>query len=45
MRDARPIRDLILEKKLMTSEEVDKILDYKKMTKPGILDEEHMEKD
>ena len=45
MREARPIRELILEQKLMTSEEVDKILDYRKMTKPGILDEEHMEKD
>lgn len=45
MREGRPIRDLILEKGIMTSDEIDKILDYRKMTKPGILDEEHMEKD
>lgn len=45
MREGRPIRELILEKDLMTSAEVDKILDYRKMTQPGILDEEHMEKD
>ena len=45
MREGRPIRELILEKGLMTSSEVDKILDYRKMTQPGILDEEHMEKD
>src|SRR5699024_7248409 len=44
MREGRPIRDLILEKGIMTSDEIDKILDYRKMTKPGILDEEHMEK-
>ena len=45
MREGRPIRELILEKHLMTGDEVDKILDYRKMTQPGILDEEHMEKD
>ena len=45
LKEARPIRDLILENDLMTAGEVDKILDYRKMTQPGILDEEHMEKD
>ena len=45
MRDGRPIRELILEKGLMSADEIDKILDYRKMTQPGILDEEHMEKD
>ena len=45
MREGRPIRELILEKGLMSADEIDKILDYRKMTQPGILDEEHMEKD
>ena len=45
MREGRPIRELILEKELMSADEIDKILDYRKMTQPGILDEEHMEKD
>lgn len=44
LKEGRPIRNLILEEDLMTEEEIDKILDYRKMTQPGILDEEHMEK-
>ncbi|MCW6678970.1 aspartate ammonia-lyase [Anaerococcus sp. NML200574] len=44
MKSDKSVRELILEKGLMDEAEIDKILDYKRMTRPGILDEEHMEK-
>mgnify|MGYP001758881686 FL=1 len=44
MKSDKSVRELILEKGLMDEVEIDKILDYKRMTRPGILDEEHMEK-
>nr|WP_072536644.1 aspartate ammonia-lyase [Anaerococcus mediterraneensis] len=45
MKTGKSVRTLLLEKNIMTEEEIDKILDYKKMTIPGILDEEHMGRD
>lgn len=36
------IRDLVVEENLLSNEELDKILDFKKMIKPGILDEEDL---
>ena len=44
MKSDKSVRELILEMGLMDEVEIDKILDYKRMTRPGILDEEHMEK-
>lgn len=45
LRTNRPIREILISENIMTSDDVDKILDYEKMTKPGILDEEHISKD
>ena len=44
MDTGKSIRELVLEKDLINEDELDKILDFKKMIKPGILDEEKISK-
>ena len=39
------VRELILEDKILDQEELDKILDFKQMIKPGILDEDALKRD
>lgn len=38
----KTVREIILEKKLLTEEELNRILVFKEMTTPGIIDEEHL---
>ena len=45
LRTGVPIREILIRDGIMTTEEIDKILNYEKMTKPGILDEDHINKD
>ena len=45
LRTGTPIREILIRDEIMTTEEIDKILNYEKMTKPGILDEDHINKD
>ena len=45
LRTGTPIREILIRDGIMTTEEIDKILNYEKMTKPGILDEDHINKD
>jgi aspartate ammonia-lyase len=40
----RSIKDLVLEKNIISEEDLDKILDFKNMTKPGIADEKLLQK-
>ena len=39
----KTVRELVLEEKLLKEEELDKILDFKKMITPGILEEDKLE--
>ncbi|MCI5972923.1 MAG: hypothetical protein MRZ08_07845 [Anaerococcus sp.] len=45
MRTGVSVREILIRDKIMTSDEIDKILDYENMTKPGILDEDHISRD
>lgn len=45
LRTGVSVREILIRDKIMTSDEIDKILDYENMTKPGILDEDHISKD
>ena len=38
----KTVRDIVLERKIMTVEEVNRVLNLKEMTVPGIIDEEHL---
>lgn len=38
----KTVRELVLEKEIMTQEEVNRVLNFKEMTTPGIIDEEHL---
>ncbi|WP_262123194.1 aspartate ammonia-lyase [Anaerococcus sp. Marseille-Q5996] len=42
LKTGESIRDIVLDENLLTEAEVDKILDFKKMIEPGILDEEDL---
>lgn len=42
LKTGESIREIILADNLLTREDLDKILDFKKMTRPGILDEEDL---
>lgn len=39
----KTVRQIVLEKNILTEEEVNRILNFKEMTTPGIIDEEHVE--
>lgn len=43
-RTGKSVRELVLEKNLLSEDELSKILNFKEMTKPGIIDEEHLSK-
>lgn len=38
----KTVRELLLEKNIMTKEEVNRVLNFKEMTTPGIIDEENL---
>lgn len=40
----KTVRELVLEKKILNEEEINRILNFKEMTRPGIIDEEHLKK-
>ncbi|MDU3153226.1 MAG: aspartate ammonia-lyase, partial [Anaerococcus hydrogenalis] len=39
----KTVRELVLEEKLLGEDELDKILDFKKMITPGILEEDKLD--
>lgn len=41
-KNQKTVREVVLENNIMTAEELDKVLDFKNMIKPGIIDEEHI---
>lgn len=45
LRTGVSVREILIRDKIMTKEEIDKILDYENMTKAGIIDEENINKD
>ena len=42
LKTGESIRDIVLDENLLSDEDLDKILDFKKMIEPGILDEEEL---